>query len=125
MSIDEIAADFFALCKAGNFAEAGAKHWSDAVVSLEPYAEGPHVVCTGRDQVLAKHAWWEENTEVHSFDCEGPFVHGDQFAIIFEMDCTMAPYGRSTSREVALYTVKDGKVVEERFFFAPMPGDAG
>ncbi|MCR9255130.1 MAG: nuclear transport factor 2 family protein [Alphaproteobacteria bacterium] len=119
MSIEALAADFVALCKAGQHGEAGARYWSDDVVSLEPYPEGPHAVCNGRTALEAKHTWWFENTEVHSADCEGPFVHGDQFSVIFEMDCTLEPFGRKHFREIGLYTVKDGKIVEERFFAAP------
>ena len=119
MSIEALAADFVALCKAGQHTEAGEKHWSDNVVSLEPYPERPHAVCNGRAALEAKHKWWDESAEVHAADCEGPFVHGDQFSVIFEMDVTLEPYGRTQMREVGLYTVKDGKIVEERFFAAP------
>lgn len=122
MSIQELAADFVALCKTGAFDEAAEKHWSDDVISLEPTPDGPHAVCEGRAAVLAKHAWWDEQAEMHSFSVDGPFIHGDQFTVIFQMDCTMQPYGRADVKETGLYTVKDGKIVEERFFCAPMPG---
>jgi ketosteroid isomerase-like protein len=48
----------------------------------------------------------------------GPYVHGDQFAVHFAVELE-GPEGRGTMREIALYTVRDGRIVEERFFAAP------
>jgi ketosteroid isomerase-like protein len=63
-----------------------------------------------------KHAWWEANTEVHDTSMQGPYVFGDQFAVRYTMDVTMDGE-RSQAEEVGLYTVKDGRIVEERFFY--------
>jgi hypothetical protein len=43
-------------------------------------------------------------------------VNGDEFTLRFEMDVT--PKGKSRTRmiELALYKVKNDKVVEEKFF---------
>lgn len=116
MTTPEVAAAFSALVAQGKEDEA-TKYWSDDVVSYEaPGVDSPFAVCEGREAVEAKHKWWDENTEVHSAKFEGPFLHGDTFAGIFEIDVTMEGMGRSTMREVALFTVKDGQIVEERFF---------
>jgi hypothetical protein len=54
--------------------------------------------------------------EVHSATVEGPFVNGDEFAVVFKLDSTMKKSGeRSEMQEVAVYTVKDDKIVHERF----------
>ncbi len=113
----ELAQKFTALCKAGEFDDANAL-WSDAVVSIEGL-DGDMQVCEGREAVLAKHKAWDEMTDMHGFSAEGPFVNASQFSIVFEMDVTMMGQ-RQTLREVALYTVRDGAIVEERFF--PLAG---
>ena len=42
----------------------------------------------------------------------------DAFAVIFRMDVTFKPTGaRSKMDEVATYTVADGRIVEERFYY--------
>ncbi|MEO1490336.1 MAG: nuclear transport factor 2 family protein, partial [Pseudomonadota bacterium] len=100
-------------------AEAYQAFWSDDIVSLEPQ-EGEMARVEGREALLAKHAWWEANTEMHSSTTEGPYVFGDQFTVRYGMDVTMGPEmggQRSQMEEVGLYTVKDGKIVEERFFY--------
>ena len=43
-------------------------------------------------------------------------MNGDQFAVRFALDVTPSGGARMTMEEVALYTVRDGKIVEERFF---------
>lgn len=54
---------------------------------------------------------------MHSFETSGPFVNGDQFALCFKIDVTRKASGeRVQMDEVGLYTVRDGKIVEERFF---------
>jgi len=44
-------------------------------------------------------------------------VNGDQFMVRFSMDVTPKGGARMSMDEMGLYTVKDGKVIEERFFF--------
>jgi hypothetical protein len=81
--------------------------------------EGPMARIEGAEGVKAKSAWWYANHEVHSVLTEGPFANGDQFAVVFDMDITMKETGKRTQgREVGLYTMKGGKVVEEKFFYA-------
>lgn len=113
----EIADDFTALCKAGKFDEAGEKYWSPDIVSLEA-TPGDMARIEGLAGVRGKGEWWAANHEVHSSTTEGPFLNGDQFALIFRMELTPKATGeRGKMDEVAVYTVKDGKVVEERFFY--------
>lgn len=120
MDTREVAAEFTRLCKAGQFDEAGRKFWSDKVVSVEAM-DGPMSRCTGLKEVQAKGQWWNDNHDVHSFTTEGPFVNGDQFALRFEIDVTPKVGEQANQRiqmaEVGLYTVRDGKVVEERFLY--------
>jgi len=116
MSTQDIAADFTQLCKDGKFDEAGQKYWSDSVVSREPM-DGEMAVASGRKAVEAKGAWWSANHEIHSVKVEGPYVHGDQFVVRFTMEVTPKGQARIAMDEVGVYSVKDGKIVEERFFY--------
>jgi hypothetical protein len=116
MTIKDIATDLIALCNAGAFLEAGDKYWADDVISLEPM--GPMSETRGKAAVRGKGEWFAANHEMHSFIATGPFIHGDQFAAHLVADMTFKGTGeRRTMDEIALYTVKDGKIVEERFLF--------
>ncbi len=114
MSIDQLAKDFTQAVAEDREADYQAM-WHDNIVSHEPQ-DGPMSKVEGRDALLQKHAWWNENAEMHSSTTEGPYVFGDQFAVRYTMDVTMDGE-RSQMSEVGVYTVKDGKIAEERFFY--------
>jgi len=114
----EVAAAFTALLRDGRDREAGDIHWGKDAVSLEP-VEGDMARLEGADAIRQKHAWWEANFTVHGTTVDGPYIHGDQFAVKFTADITGPDKARMTMREIALYTVRAGKVVEERFFAVP------
>ncbi len=117
MNTQEIATDLVALCKQGKFDEAGEKYWADDVTSVEP--AGDNAISRGKDAARAKGEWWSNTHEAHSVDVQGPYVNGDQFSVRFVMDVTDKGSGqRIKMDEVGLYTVRDGKIAEERFFYA-------
>lgn len=117
MNTKETAEAFTALLKAGDHDAAAAQFNADDIVSYEAM-EGPMAVCKGRDAVKAKADWWYANHEVHSATSEGPFVNGDQFAVRFAIDVTSKESGqRMQMTEIGLYTVKNGKITEERFYY--------
>jgi ketosteroid isomerase-like protein len=117
MDVQAIAQDFTALCKAGQLDEAGEKYWAPTVVSLEP-GEGDMTRAEGIDALRAKGEWWYGAHDIHSVDVSGPSVNGNQFTVGFKMDITAKETGqRMQMEETALYTVADGKIVEERFFY--------
>lgn len=117
MTTKDTADAFTALIKTGDFDAVGERFWADDVVSLES-GEGPMARVAGKDAVRAKGEWWSANHEVHGFEVEGPFVNGDQFAVVFRMNITPKQTGeRVQMDEIATYTVRDGKIVEERFYY--------
>ena len=76
-------------------------------------------VTKGVQGIQGKHEWWEANFEVHSANVDGPYLHGaDQFGVIFELDTTHKESGkREQMKEMAVYTVQDGKIVREQFYY--------
>ncbi len=117
MSTADTAKTFTDALKTSDFATAEAM-WADNVVSIENM-DGPMARLEGREAVHGKSVWWFENHEIHGFETQGPFVNGDQFALVFKMDVTAKANGqRIQMEEVALYTVKNGKIAEERFYNA-------
>jgi len=115
MSTQDIAHDLVALCKAGKFDEAGEKYWADDVLSVEPSADG---TSRGKAAAHGKGEWWANAHIIHGFEVAGPYVNGEQFVVRFTIDQTVKETGqRMTLDEVGLYTLKDGKIAEERFFY--------
>lgn len=117
---EDVARGFTALCKAGQFDEAGDKYWADDVVSIEPMT-GEMALLQGTAAVKAKGEWWYANHEIHSAVTQGPYVNGDQFTVHFAMDVTPKGGQRMQMDEIGLYTVQNGLIVEERFIMALPP----
>jgi len=116
MAIAEIARDFVALCKEGKFAEAGEKYWAEDVVSIEAMGDDP--ISHGIAAARGKGEWWANAHEIHAADAHGPYINGDQFAVRFEIDTTFKETGqRNKMDEIALYTLRDDKIDEERFLY--------
>ena len=73
---------------------------------------------SGIAAVRAKNEWWVSNNEVHSSEVNSPFLGEGQFAVQHIYDFTPKGSGqRKRMTEMALYAVKDGKIVREQFFY--------
>jgi hypothetical protein len=121
MTTKDIGQKLVDLCKAGKNAEAMQTLYAPNIVSVEAGAPpGQATETTGLPACLAKGKAFAEDAEVHSAKVEGPFPHGDRFAVMFDYDITRRSMGgkRIKLQEVALYTVKDDKIVREEFFYS-------
>ncbi|ESW92115.1 ketosteroid isomerase [Mesorhizobium sp. LSJC269B00] len=117
MTIADVAKDFTEMLQQGDHLGAGEKYNADDIVSLEAM-EGPMAIARGKEALRQKGEWWQANHEVHGGSVEGPYVNGDQFAVRFKFDITPKATGeRVTMDEVGLYTVKNGKITEQRFYY--------
>jgi ketosteroid isomerase-like protein len=118
-----VAQDLVSLCRAGKNLDAIAKLYSKDVVSVEPIgSQQMPAEMRGIDAIRGKNEWWFENNQIHKTETSGPFVGEGQFAVRYDWDVTAKQSGqRMQMSEMALYTVKDGKIVREQFFYH-MPG---
>lgn len=120
MNTLEVGKKLVELCNAGQAMQAMETLYSPDIVSVEAQSM-PNMPAEmrGMQAVLGKAKWWNENHTIHSSACQGPFPNGDRFACFFKFDVTNKPSNqRFTMEEVGLYTVKDGKIVREEFFYA-------
>ncbi|NRA98504.1 MAG: nuclear transport factor 2 family protein [Rhodobacteraceae bacterium] len=123
MTIEDIAKTLVEYCNTGQEARGLDELYAPHAVSVEAMVppdsdRGP--VTEGIEGIRGKHAWWAESFDTHSTSAEGPYIHGDRFAIRFAADATEKASGqRFQMTEVGLYTVADGNIVREEFFFMP------
>ena len=121
MALKDVADALVAHCKAGTEAQGLEELYSEQAESIEavpgPGMDSP--ITKGLAAIKGKHEWWNANFEVHDSTVDGPHLHGeDRFAVVFEMDSTHIESGeRSKMKEVAVYTVDEGKIVREEFFY--------
>jgi ketosteroid isomerase-like protein len=123
MTLEEIARKLVANCREGREHEGLSELYDPSCESVEAAdPPGGSRISKGVEAIRGKHEWWAEAFEMHGGEVDGPYLHGpDRFAVIFEMDVTEKSSGqRWKGREVALYTVQEGRIVKEEFFQAPM-----
>jgi hypothetical protein len=116
----EIGKQLVGFCQAGKNLDSINTLYSDDIVSVEAFAPpGGDRTVKGIEGVRGKHDWWEKNHVVHSAETYGPYPHGDdKFAVRFVYDITQkATDRRVTMDEVAVFTVSNGKIVREEFFY--------
>lgn len=119
-TLTNIADKLVTYCREGKEAQGLQELYSPDAVSVEATPmEGGSAESAGLEAIKGKHDWWFNAHEVHSSKVEGPFFHGpDRFGVIFEMDVTnKESKQRMQMRELGVYTVKDGKIVREEFFY--------
>jgi hypothetical protein len=118
MTTQEVAHRLRELCQEGKYSEAQDELFSNDAVSIEPvHSQGMQSV-TGRDQIIEKGKQWEQMVEeVHGGSVSEPVVAGNFISMTFVLDFTMKGMGRQHMEEIAVYEVKDGKIVKEQFFY--------
>lgn len=116
-----IAEELVALCRTGRNLDAINAFYSPDIVSVEAMSsEQMPREQKGIDAIRAKNQWWSDNNTVNSAETDGPFVGEGKFAVYYKYDVTFKPTGkRAIMEEMALYTVNDGKIVREEFFYNP------
>ena len=118
METKEIASKLVAWCKKGDFESPYQELYSPKIVSIENDGKGEGAYVEGFEGIQKKGEWWQENFEVHNTSVSEPIVADNWFSVKFEMDTTHKPSGqRSTMSEIAVYEVKEGKIVKEQFFY--------
>ncbi len=120
MSTMEVGKKLAALCREGKNLEALETLYSKDIVSVEAAAmPGMEKTQKGIEAIKSKNQWWYDNHEVHGGEVYGPYPKDDQFAVVFKFDVTAKHSGqRMTMEEMGLYTVQDGKIVKEEFFYS-------
>ena len=119
MTTMELGRKLVELCRQGQNLQAIETLYSPDIVSVEAAGmPGMPAEMQGRDAILGKNKWWVENHDIHSASCDGPYPHGDRFIVNFKYDITNKPSGkRMQMEEAALFTVRDGKIGREEFFY--------
>ena len=120
MSVRTVADRFMELCKQGKNFEVMRTMYAPEMVSIE--GDGKETI--GRQAVIHKSEAWRQNNTIRGGTLRGPFFCGDpgagsgRFAVYGTIDVTRNATGeRVMLEEAALYTVSDGKLTREEFFY--------
>jgi hypothetical protein len=97
--------------------EINTRLWSPKLVCIE----GGGMAWHGFKNVEAKNKFWSGGNIILGASAEGPYVGSTGFAVKFKMDVEDKSTGRRTiMEEVGVYTVKNGRIVQEEFMYGAM-----
>ena len=117
MTTSEVANRFYELAQQGQFDAIQKELFASNVKSVEP-AHSNWQPAEGLDKVLEKGRQWQDTVEeMHGGYTNEPQVAGNFFTCIMGMDVTIKGQPRMKIDEVAVYEVRDGKIVLEQFFY--------
>ena len=118
MTTQQVADKLVQYCREGKNVDAITELYDDNIVSKEP--EGaPRTITHGKTDVMGKTtSWFESVEEIHGGSISDPIVANNHFAVTMDMDVTYKEYGRMPMSEIAVFEVKDGKIVAEQFFYS-------
>lgn len=118
MTTQEVANRFHDLAQTGQWDKIQEELFAENAVSVEPpHSQGLQSV-QGMDAIREKGKKFGEMVEeMHGGYTTVPVVGGNYFSVAMGMDCTMKGMGRQKMDEIAVYEVKDGKIVKEQFFY--------
>ena len=118
MTTQEVANRFYEMTQQGKWNEIQQEFYADDAVSIEPeHSQGLQTV-KGLDAIKKKGEDFNQMVEeMHGGYCSQPVVGGNYFSVAMGMDVTMKGMGRTKMDEIAVYCVKDGKIISEQFFY--------
>jgi ketosteroid isomerase-like protein len=118
MTTQDVANRFRELAQASDWNKIQDELFANDAVSIEPPQSPGLQTAEGIDAIKQKGKQFADMVEeVHGGYTSAPVVGGNFFSVAMGMDCTMKGMGRMKIDEIALYEVKDGKIVREQFFY--------
>ena len=118
ISTKEIANRMAELFKEGKWAEVQEELFAENAVSIEP--PGSKGLQTAEGLAAIKKKGEDFNNmveEMHGGYVGDPIIAGNHIAFAMGIDATYKGMGRQKMEEIAVYEVKDGKIVKEQFFY--------
>ena len=118
--VHDVARDFTDMLRQGQFVTARERFCAADIKSIEPHdlPDGIAAEVSGIEAALAKTVRWLGSRQIHDLSIDGPFVTGNQFALFLDMMIAGQTGGAGQPfTEIAIFTVRDGRISEERYFY--------
>ena len=118
MTTQDVANRLHEFFKENKWMEAQQELFSEDAESIEPAHSPGLQSAKGKDAIRKKGEEFNNMVEeMHGGYVSEPIVAGKYIAVAMGIDATYKGMGRQKMDEIALYEVKDGKVVKEQFFY--------
>ena len=118
MTPQEIADRLYELCQIADYDTAHSELFAENATSTEPNRTGTLQTVTGMEAINEKMKQFNKSVvEMHDSFVGDPYVFGNYIFMEFNMDLTMKDAPRMEMNEMAVYEVKDGKIISQRFYY--------
>lgn len=118
MTTKEVAARFNELAMQEKWFEIQDELFAENIKSIDPPGSPYFGYAEGKAGVRKKgEAFIKKIEAFHGASTSEPVVAGHHFAVAREVDITVNGHGRIQIKQIMLYTVKDGMIVVEQFFY--------
>jgi hypothetical protein len=123
LATQKVAQRLAELCSTGKNQQAIQELYADTARHVEAMEmPGCPRITEGKATLLQKAEKFAQTTTIHGASCGKPLINGDQFTCEMSLDCTSSEGPMAGQRmnmsETALYTVKNGKITEGKFFYS-------
>mgnify|MGYP003664938171 CR=1 FL=1 len=107
------------MCRDGKSLECIDQLYAEHITSKEMPGTPGNQVTSGKQNVWNKSKQWLDNvTEFHGGEISEPIVADNHFTSKMTFDVTFKDRGRQQMEELAVFEVKNGKIVNEQFFYS-------
>ena len=118
MTTKDVANRLHELFNEGKWQQAQEELFANDAESVEPPKSQGMQSVKGIDAIRKKGQQFNDMVEeMHGGYVSDPIVAGNYVAFAMGMDCTYKGMGRQKMDEIAIYEVRDGKIVKEQFFY--------
>jgi len=118
MTTQEVAQKWHELCQQGQNVQCIEDLYADDIVSTEMPGM-PEQIVSGKSKVLQKTSdWFSTIEEWHGGVIGEPNIAGIHFTSVMTFDATFKGRGRITMEEIGVFEVKNGKIINEQFFYS-------
>lgn len=118
MTTQEVASRFSELAKENRWDLIQSELFDEDAESLEPPQAFGLPTVKGIEAIKKKGQDFNDSIEeMHGGWASDVIVGGTYFSVAMGMDVTMKGMGRAKMDEVAVYQVKNGKIIREQFFY--------
>jgi hypothetical protein len=118
LTTQEVANRFMELAKQNRWDLVQDELYAEDAVSLEPAHATGLPNAEGKAALKKKGEDFNAMIEaVHDSWCSDPVVGGKYFSVAMGMETSLMGAGRTNMDEIAVYEVKNGKIVKEQFFY--------
>jgi ketosteroid isomerase-like protein len=119
MTTEQVAKRYYELIQMGQYEQIQKELYSPNIVSIEPENDtNLPLVVNGMEEYGRKEGVFYSHVEkMHGGYMSEPVVSTFFFSMMMGMDVTMKGKKRKKKDQIAVFEVRDGKIVKEHFFY--------